>query len=46
MDLIILDTYTLHLQQRFRNDIFARDARTQEVVNKSSRHAAYIQFII
>lgn len=33
----------LQLQQRFRNDIFAR---TQEDVNKYSRHAAYRQFIL
>lgn len=46
MNLVILDPFTLHLQQRFRNDIFARDARTQEDVNKSSRHAAYRQFIL
>lgn len=46
MNLLILDPFTLHLQQRFRNDIFAREAHTPQDINKSLRHSAYRQYIL
>ena len=46
MNLVVLHPFTLHLQQRFRNDIFARDAQAPQDINKSFRHAAYRQFIL
>lgn len=46
MNLLILDPFPLHLQQRFRNDIFAREAHTPQDINKSLRHSAYRQYIL
>lgn len=46
MDFLILDPHVLHMQQLYRNDVFALHAVRVEDINKSSRHAAYRQFVL
>ena len=44
MELTVLDELTLHIQQIYRDDIFALDAESLEDTHKGFRHAAYRQF--
>ena len=46
MDIYILDQMVLHLQQVYRNDIFALHAEDNDNINKAFRHASYRQFIL
>ena len=46
MGLLVTDPLALHLQQTFRNDVFAHQAETVEDTNRAFRHAAYRQYIL
>jgi hypothetical protein len=46
MELYILDEMVLHLQQVYRNDIFALHVVEVEDINKAFRHAAYRQYVL
>lgn len=43
---MITDPLTLHIQQTFRNDVFAHQAGTEEDTNRAFRHAAYCQYVL
>lgn len=46
MDFLILDPHVLHMQQVFRNDVYALHAVTIQDTNKAFRHAAYRQYVM
>ena len=46
MGLVITDPLTLHIQQTYRNDVFAHQAVDVEDTNRSFRHAAYRQYVL